>query len=351
MYGTYVCTVESVVAMKSESGECALIIRRYSYNTPRPKMKGQMKSLLALFFLLAASSTTAFRPSATKKWVCNVGINSRSITRLSQSESEKPEYTREIYLREEIESPFRKIRFFFYFSLGGGALTSLAISLARVAAGLAGVNEDLLEQSAINVGVDVLGIIVIGLLWRNDLTAQESRLKRASKGAELAKLMVRGSKAMIQNMDVTPTGPDSFTTSLASLRRGRGIEKRVVIAAAGKDKIQEVLKEASSLEDSLVMNDLLIVPVVLPQALAPEVENRDDLPECIALPVGSNWRFVMEDEGEEAISQGVSIEEEGFCVILKKNGRVGQRTRGIFLGRMVGEVTDRRELGLDVKNI
>jgi len=40
-----------------------------------------------------------------------------------------------------------------------------------------------------------------------------------------------------------------------------------------------------------------------------------------------------------------------LCVILKKNGRVGQRTRGIFLERMVGEVEGRRQAGMDVTNI
>jgi hypothetical protein len=60
---------------------------------------------------------------------------------------------------------------------------------------------------------------------------------------------------------------------------------------------------------------------------------------------------MMDEEAAEAISQGVDIEEEGFCVILKKNGRVGQRTRGIFLDNLVGNVVARKEAGMDVKNV
>jgi hypothetical protein len=58
----------------------------------------------------------------------------------------KPEYSREIYLREEAESPFRKVRIFFYYSVGAGALLGLAISSALIY----GINADLLPESGTN---------------------------------------------------------------------------------------------------------------------------------------------------------------------------------------------------------
>ena len=248
---------------------------------------------------------------------------------------DKEEYSRELLLREEAESPFRKVRFFVYFALGGGALTSLLVSLARVAAGLNGINEDLLPESLTNAGVDLAGIVVLAFLYKRDLEAEESRLKRASKGAELAKLMVIDSDS-------------SQTIPLASYRRGRGIEKRVVIVAGSEEKIEQVMKDAKELEVALSFNDLLIVPVILPQATAPKAEV---IPECVAVPVGKSWKTVMDSETEEARKQGVDIERDGYCVILKKNGRIGQRTKGIFLENMVGEVTERRNMGMDVTNI
>jgi len=272
---------------------------------------------------------------------------------MSENDGNKPKYSRELYLREEAESPFRKVRFFTYVSVGLGALTSLAVSAARVAAALSGINADLLEQSAINVGVDLAGVIVVSLLYQRDLKAQESRLKRASKGAELAKLLVKLPKDEEDGAIFEKNKSDTYTTTLASLRRGRGIEKRVVIAVGGKEKIEKTLQEAARLRDSLEASDLLVVPIVVPEAVAPSFPETGDLAETdlpVALPVG-NWKSLIDEESQEATSQGVDIAQDGFCIILKKNGRVGQRTKGIFLDRMVGEVEQRRDMGMDVKNI
>lgn len=288
-----------------------------------------------------------------------------SMTQLSMSSggdsgdgNGKKQYSRDLYLREEAESPFRKVRFFVYTVLAGGALTSLAVSGARVAAGLSGINTDLLSESLTNVAVDVVGLGLLAVLFQRDLEAQESRLKRASKGAELAKLQVRASKRLVAESDLVesrkPAGAadgrtETFTVNLSSLRRGRGIEKRVVIAVGGSERVSKVLDEASRLRDQLEISDLLVVPVVLPSGGAPEVTQ--SLPDCVALPVGASWLAVVQDEAEEARKQGVDVSKDGFCVILKKNGRVGQRTKGIFLAQMVGEVESRKAKGFDVANI
>lgn len=260
----------------------------------------------------------------------------------------KTEYTRDVILREEAESPFRKVRFWLYASLGAGAMTSLFISLARIAAALGGVNQDLMSESTTNAVVDGVGLVVLGFLYKNDLDAQESRYKRASKGAELAKLLIRASPSLLGDDDNVSTTP--FTTNLASLRRGRGIEKRVVIVAAGSEKMKEIIEDAKRLSDQLTMSDLVVVPVLLPSGAAPTVD-ADSLPDCVALPVGNNWRDLVDDECEEAIQQGVNAAVDGISIVVKKNGKVGQRTKGVFLGRMVGDVTDRREMGLDVSSI
>lgn len=322
----------------------------------------QLLGLAAALRISNDASVVGFRPTpmvatrmrTTATHCREIGGGSMKASE-KQQQDQRPEYSQNLMLREEAESPFRNVRFFFYASLGAAALTSLVISLTRVAAGLAGINTDLLQESLINAGVDLAGIVVLAILWQRDVTARNSRLKRAAKGAELANLMVRGSKAMIVGFvgddDETGKTADSFTTSLASLRRGRGIEKRVVIAAGSKDKIEEIMKQAIALQDALALNDLLIVPVIVPQGVAPANVDPNVLPQCIALPVGPSWKIVVNDEVEEAVKQGIDVGQEGFCVILKKNGRVGQRTRGIFLENMVGEVTRRRDSGMDVKNI
>jgi hypothetical protein len=185
-------------------------------------------------------------------------------------------YSRTVRLREEAESPFRKVRYFFYLNIAGGATTSLFISIARIAAALSGVNTDLMDESIRNAIIDIVGLCVVVYFWKQDQVAEESRLRRATKGAELAKLSVRASKVLLVNsvssnemVDLQQmSGSLTFTTTLASFRRERGIEKRIVIAAAGCKKIDQVLKEAQALQSELADNDLVVVPAVIPQGVA-----------------------------------------------------------------------------------
>jgi Low psii accumulation1 / Rep27 len=267
----------------------------------------------------------------------------------NQRSSPDEEFSRDVRLRAEAESPFVKVRYFFYLNGAGGAFTSLAISIARIAAAATGVNTDLMDESLRNAAIDITGLVVIWFLWQRDASAEQSRLKRATKGAELAKLTVRASKKLLGDVE-----SGSFTTPLSSLRQGRGIEKRVVIAAAGSKKIEQVLLQAKQLQEEISLNDLLIVPVVMPRGVAPESGDDDsEWASCVALPVavGSSWKDYVEEEAAEAIKQGVDVETDGICIILKKNGRVGQRTKGIFLENLVGNVVARREAGMDVTNI
>lgn len=274
----------------------------------------------------------AILPSRAHHNIPSSSSPSRSIiigTRTTRLFEKKPEYSRELYLREEAESPFRKVRFFLYLALGGGALTSLVVSLARVAAAVwSGINTELLPESAVNVAVDLVGLVVLAFLYKNDLASQESRLQRAFKGAALAKLTIRASKNIILTGDgdlpsLENNSRETFTTTLASLRRGRGIEKRVVIAVAGPQRMSQVIHEAKELQDELMFNDLLIIPYILGST-----ENNltnQDLPDCVALPQnGAAWKSFVDEEVSEATRQGVDAKIEGVSIILKKNGRIGQ---------------------------
>jgi hypothetical protein len=259
------------------------------------------------------------------------------------------EYSRSVRLREEVESPFSKVRLFVSLALLGGAVISLLLSLARIAAALQGINPELMSQSLTNVGVDMAGILLLGLLLQRDLAAQASRLARATKGAALAKLTVRASGQLVSS--VSPS--NTFVTPLSSFRSGRGLEKRVVIGVAGLERLQQVVQEdVTRLKEALLVNDLIFIPVVIPFPSSLQSFWTDELPPCVALPVLTNdWKQVMEDEVQQARKQGIDVENDGVSVVLKKNGRVGQRTKGIRLETMVQNVQARRESGMDVKNI
>ena len=232
-------------------------------------------------------------------------------------------YSTEVRLREEAEAPFRKVRFFVYSALLGGCFISLIVSAARIAAGLNGINADLLGESTTNAAIDLGGIALLSFLLKTDADAQESRLKRASKGGELAALPVRGKAPFFIDQE-----SKTYTTlTLSSFRAGRGIDKRVVICAAGEERISAVVNDMNeeSFQESLILNDLLIVPVICPEGTAPIAI--DDVlleKECIAFPYGRGWKEFIASEVEDASKQGVDVDAEGFALILKKNGRVGQ---------------------------
>lgn len=281
--------------------------------------------------------------TTTNKNIFNVDVNRPSASFLS---AKNGNYSTEVRLREEAEAPFRKVRFFVYSALLAGCTISLLVSAARIAAGLNGINADLLDESLQNAGIDLGGLALLSFLLKQDFDAQESRLKRASKGGQIASLQVRFASP-------DPLDEKFTTLNLSSFRAGRGIDKRVVIIAGGEEKIDQVIDQISdtSFQDALTLNDLVVIPLVTTNGVAPNM-NEDLLKSnCIAIPTGRSWKEFIDEEISSAESQGVNVSEEGFALILKKNGRVGQRTKGINLSQMVGEVEDRRSSGMDVTNI
>ncbi len=273
----------------------------------------------------------------------------RSHSSISLHLSKPQNYSKEVRLREEAEAPFRKVRFFVYSALLAGCFVSLLVSSARIAAGLNGINVDLLDESLNNAAIDAGGVLLLGFLLKNDLDAQESRLQRASKGGALARLPVRGKASFFYDEN-----NNNKLLTLSSFRAGRGIDKRVVILVAGEEKISQLVStlKSKSMQTSLIQSDLFVIPVVIPDCTVPPNIDEELLSEdCIGLPVQGAWRGFIEDEVAEAIKQGVDVQNAGFALILKKNGRVGQRTSGFNLSRMVGEVKNREGSGLDVTNI
>jgi len=295
--------------------------------------------LVIMLFLVTTdmNDSTGVHAFSTTVGKSSISHTSRTATQLSLSfypqqqhqRQQQQQYSREIRLREEAESPFRKVRGFLYLNLLAGASVSLTVSCMRIAAAaLSGINTDTLDDSIINAGVDTLGLITVSLLYKRDNEARETRLRRASKGANLAQLQIRGSAALL-------SGSSSSRRRNAVQPLSRGIEKkRIVIAIASREKIASVLRDMPQHG-----KDLVIVPVVCPQYTAPlgmmELDQHI-LDTCVALPAGGNWRSVLEDETRAAREQGIDVETEGVCLILKSDGLgVGQRTRGIFLERMV----------------
>ena len=63
-------------------------------------------------------------------------------------------------------------------------------------------------------------------------------------------------------------------------------------------------------------------------------------------------KSVIGAECERAVEQGLDPESQGFTIIIKKNGRIGQRIKGLpNYTRLIGDVEERKAKGMDVDNI
>ena len=133
----------------------------------------------------------------------------------------------------------------------------------------------------------------------------------------------------------------------------------MVVLCAEPAALGESLAKARAVSQQLADSDLLIVPLVAGagdavELPAPELVRGDEgevghlaLPQALG-----NWRDVLSDEREVALSQDANAAARGFTLILKKNGRVGTRRLGLpEWSSLVADVSNRAAAGLDTSNI
>lgn len=268
-------------------------------------------------------------------------------------------------LREEVESPFRKVRLVFFLSSAGSALTALYFSaLSALKANMGGYSdapplEDALTNCAINLG----GAIVCAFLAYRDYQAGQSNLSRIAKGGQLAKLAV------------SPGSDDDKTLrTLSDYRRN----SRVLICAGGKEYVEDICKSlnADQLSDEnnlpqLLMDvDVLVVPVVLTENGKSDISVgdtkatwRETVPSesdrnfdstrsdaAVAFPWNNAaWAEYLKSEVETAKKQGFDVLSKGITITVKKNGKILRRATGTprwsdLVGAM--EVLDGSKFGM-----
>lgn len=240
---------------------------------------------------------------------------------------------------EEAESPWRKFRYFIYLSLGAAAGLSAFVELPRLAAGLSGINSDLLPNTVNNLAVSAGLFLVLGLLFQRDREAQLKKLEAIRVGGSISalRIMFPGTGERLR---------------LSDLRSGRGRATRVVILAGPAPVLRDCLTTAQPIGSRLANNELLLVPVGLPDAETPPLDPALMTGPHVALPAGGDWRRFIDAECARAREQGLDPLRDGMAVIVKKNGRVGQRIAGMPpLGRIAADVEDRVARGMDVENV
>mmetsp|Transcript_1746 Transcript_1746/g.2429 ORF Transcript_1746/g.2429 Transcript_1746/m.2429 type:complete len:344 (-) Transcript_1746:57-1088(-) len=269
-------------------------------------------------------------------------------------------YTAKQRLREEVESPFRQVRLFFFGGSAGSAMVALYFSALSVLKASMGGFEDAqpmdeaLQSCAINLGAVV---VCAALAWR-DYQAGEANLARIAKGGALARLAV------------SPASTPNARTTLTEYRR----TARVLLAAGGKEYIAELarslnsdqLADTNTLAEAIEAVDVILVPVLLESDgrvgdtrtcwlnTVPEEDDRNfDIERAnniVSFPVGNAaWTEYLESEIETCKKQGFDVINKGFTIVVKKNGRIlrratGQPQWGGFIETM--EVMDGSKFGM-----
>uniref|UniRef100_A0A7R9ZPU1 Peptidase M14 carboxypeptidase A domain-containing protein n=1 Tax=Craspedostauros australis TaxID=1486917 RepID=A0A7R9ZPU1_9STRA len=255
-------------------------------------------------------------------------------------------YTVKQRLREEVESPFRKVRFLFFAGSTGSALTALYFSaLSTVKAAVGGYSDaPPLQEALTNDAINIGAAIVCGVLAYRDYQAGQANLERIARGGKLASLVVEPAASEKRMM-----------VELKQYRR----KSRVLICAGGKDYIRRLalsltsdqLADENSFAESLVQSDVVVVPLLLnadgasvtedatKQFWNEQVEPASDddrnfdisrADPVVAFPKGARfWSEYIESEVETADGQGFNVLEKGITLTVKKNGRILRRATGL----------------------
>jgi hypothetical protein len=304
-----------------------------------------------LFITVFINAAYAFAPVTSPSVLAKVNVH-RNINSFLNADKETDErlsqtfngYTVKQRLREEVESPFRKVRLLFFASSCGSALTALYFSsLSALKAYMGGYSDAMpLDEALTSCAINISGAIVCGLLAYREYKAGEQNLERIARGGKLAKL------------GVTPANDEKAVIPLADYRR----KARVLICAGGKDYIERVCKslnadqlaDTNNIPENLKMADLIVVPVLLTGDVNQKL-SAGDSKSCwrstvpsendrnfdssrsdgvVSFPWGSGpWTEYLQSEIETAKSQGFDVLENGITLLVKQNGKILRRATGM----------------------
>lgn len=269
-------------------------------------------------------------------------------------------YTVKQRLREEVESPFRKVRLaFFSFSSASAFVAFYFSALTALKANIGGYADvPPLDEALVQVAINTGGAVGFAALALREVKVGQGNLERIAKGGLLARLVVG------------PAADESSKRTLKEYRRA----SRVVIAAGGAEYIRSLamslcsdqLADENTLHAALAGVDIVIVPVLIDEdfnvvetksawrSATPGATDRNfdsvRADEVVAFPrVLSMWQEYINSDIETAKGQGFDVLSKGITITVKKNGRILRRATGLPpFGDMVGmmEVADGSRFGM-----
>jgi len=257
-------------------------------------------------------------------------------------------------LREEIESPFRKVRLFLVPATTLSAALGAFISGTRLIAAYTGVKgynvDETLQNFLINMGAVIGGAVI----YLNDRAAREKDLIRISRAGKLAALRVR----------VRSESGKEALLPLKAFRKTR----RLAICAGGPEVLATAREMAVEGEDALTETGAIVVlvPIRDVRALGPDEitslrqsaglpatppateEGGEDestpaslspcLAEASSLDQWDEWLQAELEQGEE---QGLDV-ARGLTVFVERTGFVKKKMSQIPDWRSLAEETKRR---------
>lgn len=266
-------------------------------------------------------------------------------------------YTAKQRLREEVESPFRTVRLYFFGASTGSALVALYFSIFAAIKAAAGGFSDAppLDEALTSCAINAGAAVACGFLTYRDWQAGNANLERIAQGGKLARLSVRpmeGAEAAGAGAGGASIAAAPTTTVLAEYRRNA----RVLIAAGGKEYVETLCRtlcsdqrsDENTLARGLEASDVIVVPVLLQgdgyavgdaapvwRETSPTGENvnrnldPNRASRVIAFPQFPNqWAEYLRPEVETAQKQGFDVLNKGFTIVVKKNGRILRRATG-----------------------
>ena len=163
-----------------------------------------------------------------------------------------------VNLRAEAQEPFRFLKLYLFGGLASGAGLGLFIIGTRLIKALQG-GEDApdMQETVTNLGINVVGLVVFGLLLKNELALRKQVIQKVEREEELGRLGV--------------TLGDSSKNVLFSRLRG---SYRVFIVAGSDGHILETLESLERFKDKLKDNKIVVLTVNMNEQASAE----DDLP-------------------------------------------------------------------------
>ena len=195
-----------------------------------------MRSRLLLPLLCTAGLTHAFTAPRGSLVAARGGtLPTRNTQLAAMPDDDEPElfggYTAKQRMREEIESPFRKVRLIFFGASTGSALLALYFSILNVAKAATGFSNDIpLDEAVSSTAINVVAVLACAAITWNDYQAGEKNLERIAQGGRLAKLVV------------SPATAPAKRRTLTEYRRGN----RVAICVGGEQYVQTLARSLSA---------------------------------------------------------------------------------------------------------